>query len=98
MNWLGGSCRRPAIYTGSHNRYLIDQATVLYNRLAPYRAFQLKRPDALRLASQEHKAIIDAIVRGDGDAAHRLLANHVSLDIELFADLVAALSESGKQA
>src|SRR5579863_3489392 len=29
-----------AIYAGSRNRYLIDQATVLYNRLAPYRAFQ----------------------------------------------------------
>jgi DNA-binding GntR family transcriptional regulator len=87
-----------AIYAGSHNRYLIDQATVLYDRLAPYRAFQLKRPDALRLASQEHEAIVDAIVSGDGETAHRLLANHVSLDNELFADLVAALSESGKQA
>jgi DNA-binding GntR family transcriptional regulator len=82
------------IYAGSHNRYLIDQATVLYSRLAPYRAFQLKRPDALRAASQEHAAIIDAIVSGDGDAAHRLLANHVSLDNELFADLVAELSKS----
>lgn len=81
-----------AIYSGSHNQYLIGQATVLYSRLAPYRAFQLKRPDALRVASEEHAEIIDAIVSGDGDAAHRLLSNHVSLDNELFSDLVAALS------
>jgi DNA-binding GntR family transcriptional regulator len=81
-----------AIYAGSHNRYLMDQASALYDRLAPYRAFQLRRPDALRLASKEHQGIIDAIVAGDGDEASRLLVDHVSLSNELFADLVAALS------
>jgi DNA-binding GntR family transcriptional regulator len=81
-----------AIYAGSHNQYLRAQASALYDRLAPYRAFQLKRPDALRLASQEHKAIIDAIVAGDGDMAFNLLTDHVSLSNELFSDLVAALS------
>jgi DNA-binding GntR family transcriptional regulator len=81
-----------AIYAGSHNQYLRAQASALYDRLAPYRAYQLKRPDALRLASEEHQAIIDAIVAGDGDAAFDLLRDHVSLSNELFADLVAALS------
>jgi DNA-binding GntR family transcriptional regulator len=81
-----------AIYAGSHNQYLRTQASALYDRLAPYRAYQLKRPDALRLASQEHQAIIDAIVAGDGDAAFNLLTDHVSLSNELFSDLVAALS------
>jgi DNA-binding GntR family transcriptional regulator len=81
-----------AIYAGSHNQYLRAQASALYDRLAPYRAYQLKRPDALRLASEEHQAIIDAIVAGDGDAAFALLTDHVSLSNELFADLVAALS------
>jgi DNA-binding GntR family transcriptional regulator len=80
------------IYTGAHNHYLKDQASALYDRLAPYRAYQLKRPDALRLASEEHEAIVDAIVAGDGDEAYRLLKDHVSLSNELFADLVAALS------
>jgi DNA-binding GntR family transcriptional regulator len=81
-----------AIYAGAHNQYLRAQASALYDRLAPYRAYQLKRPDALRLASEEHQAIIDAIVAGDGDAAFNLLTDHVSLSNELFADLVAALS------
>jgi DNA-binding GntR family transcriptional regulator len=81
-----------AIYAGSHNQYLRAQASALYVRLAPYRAYQLKRPDALRLASEEHQAIIDAIVAGDGDAAFALLTDHVSLSNELFGDLVAALS------
>ena len=81
-----------AIYAGSHNQYLRSQANALYDRLAPYRAYQLKRPDALRLASEEHQAIIDAIIAGDGDAAFNLLMDHVSLGNELFSDLVAALS------
>ena len=81
-----------AIYAGSHNQYLRSQASALYDRLAPYRAYQLKRPDALRLASQEHQAIIDAIVAGDGHTASNLLRDHVSLSNELFSDLVAALT------
>jgi DNA-binding GntR family transcriptional regulator len=79
------------IYKGSHNRYLSDQASALYDRIAPYRAFQLRGPDALRLASLEHQQIIDAITTGDGDLAFRLLVDHVSLNNELFADLIAAL-------
>jgi DNA-binding GntR family transcriptional regulator len=81
-----------AIYAGSHNGYLMEQASALHDRLAPYRAFHLRRPDALRLASEEHQEIIDAIVAGNGDVAFRLLVDHVSLSNELFADLVAALN------
>jgi DNA-binding GntR family transcriptional regulator len=80
------------IYSGAHNHYLKEQAIALYDRLAPYRAYQLRRPDALRLASVEHEAIIDAIVAADGDEAYRLLKDHVSLNNELFADLVSALN------
>ena len=80
------------IYKGSHNSYLADQASALYDRIAPYRAFQLRRPDALRLASQEHQQIIDAIVSGNGDEAFRLLFDHVSLNNELFADLISAFN------
>jgi DNA-binding GntR family transcriptional regulator len=83
-----------AIYAGAHNDYLKEQASALYGRLAPYRAYHLKRPDALRRASGEHEAIVDAIIAGDGDEAHRLLVDHVSLSNELFSDLVAALSSA----
>src|SRR5262249_57529231 len=68
-----------AIYAGSHNKYLMDQAKALYDRLAPYRAFQLRRPHALRLASKEHQGIIDAIIPGDAAKPSRLLLDHVTL-------------------
>ena len=61
------------IYAAAHNDHLKDMASALYDRLAPYRAFQLKRPDTVRRASEEHAAIVDAIIAGDGDAAHKLL-------------------------
>ncbi len=80
------------IYAGSHNQYLRRQAGALYDRLAPYRAYQLKQRDALRRASEEHEAIIEAIIAGNSEEARRLLIEHVSLSNELFADLVAALS------
>ena len=86
-----------AIYKGSHNRYLAEQASALYDRLAPYRAFQLRRPDALRLASLEHEQIIQAIVSGNGDEAFRLLVDHVSLNNELFTDLIAALNLTDRE-
>ncbi len=80
-----------AIYAGSHNDYLKQQAVALYGRLAPYRAYHQNR---LRGASEEHEAIVKAIIAGDGDEAHKLLVNHVSLSNELFSDLVAALSSA----
>ena len=85
------------IYAGAHNQYLNDQASSLYDRVAPYRAFQLRRPDALRLASEEHKEIISAILAGDGDKAFRLLVDHVSLNNELFADLLSVLHLTDRQ-
>jgi DNA-binding GntR family transcriptional regulator len=80
-----------AIYAGTHNRYLMEQAQFLYNRLAPYRAYQLHRPGALETAYADHAKISDAIVAGDGDTAARLLSVHVTLDSDLFTDLVASL-------
>jgi hypothetical protein len=42
--------------------------------------------------------IIDAIVSGDGDKAFKLLVDHVSLNNELFADLIAALNLADREA
>ena len=85
-----------AIYAGSHNKYLMDQAGALYDRIGPYRAYQLRQPRALQTASDEHEKIIEAIVAGDGDTAYKLLFDHVSLTNELFGDLILALNLSEK--
>lgn len=80
-----------AIYNGSHNQYLIAQATALYDRLASYRHYELNRPGEVMRAYQEHARIVDAIVSRDGDLAYHLLKEHTTLDADLLGDLMAAL-------
>lgn len=80
-----------AIFKGSYNSYLVDQATVLYDRLAAYRAYELNRPGELSRVYEEHGAIVKAISERDGDLAYRLLKDHAMLDADLLGDLMAAL-------
>jgi DNA-binding GntR family transcriptional regulator len=84
-----------AIYAGTRNSYLMDQAKYLYDRLAPYRSYHNHRPGHLQRAYAQHQQIVDAIVAGDSDAAHKLLFEHVTLDGDLFADLLANLNAAG---
>lgn len=81
-----------AIYRGSHNDYLIAQATALYDRLAPYRLYELNRPGEVLRAFEEHTRILNAILDRNGDAAYHLLKEHTMLDADLLGDLTAALS------
>jgi DNA-binding GntR family transcriptional regulator len=80
------------IYAGTHNGYLMHHAKSLYNRLAPYRAYHIQRPGELQRAYAQHQQIVDAIVAGDGDAAYKLLFDHVTLDNDLFSDLMTSLN------
>jgi DNA-binding GntR family transcriptional regulator len=67
-----------ALYEGSHNSYLCAQATALYDRLAPYRTYELNRPGELMRVFREHAAIVDAIVARDADAARRIAGHHIA--------------------
>jgi DNA-binding GntR family transcriptional regulator len=80
-----------AIYGGSHNQFLIDQALALSRRLRPYRRLQLRVRDRVAASFAEHGELVDAIVDGDGDLAARLARDHVMIQGERFADLMASL-------
>ncbi len=84
-----------AIYTASHNLFLIDEATSLHKRLSAYRRLQLRVRDRLRTSYSEHSAIVDAIIEGDGEKAADLLRKHIIIQGERFADLIASLSTLG---
>src|SRR5690606_8530199 len=43
------------IYEGSHNSYLIGQATSLYDRIALYRAYELKREGEVKRVFEEYE-------------------------------------------
>lgn len=82
-----------AIYAGSHNQFLIEQTRNLYRRLRPYRRLQLRVRNRLANSYDEHDGVVQAIVRGDGDLAAQLLRDHVMIQGQRFADLMASLPQ-----
>ena len=87
-----------AIYTGSHNQFLIEQTRNLYRRLRPYRRLQLRVRDRLANSYNEHDAVVRAIIAGDGDLAERLLREHVMIQGQRFSDLMASLPQLTRDA
>ena len=81
-----------AIYTASHNSFLEEQSIALQRRLRPYRRLQLRVRNRMSNSFAEHAAIIEAIKSGDGEQAAQQLREHVVIQGERFADLVASLS------
>lgn len=82
-----------AIYAGSHNQFLIDQTRALYRRLRPYRRLQLRVRDRIANSYAEHDAVVAAILAGDGELAARLTREHVMIQGQRFADLMASLPQ-----
>lgn len=79
------------IYRSSHNAFLAEQAASLQRRLRPYRRLQLRIRNRVKNSFSEHEKIVDAIISGDGDAAGRLLRDHVIVQGERYGDLVASI-------
>jgi DNA-binding GntR family transcriptional regulator len=82
------------IYTGSHNSYLEETTRGMRNRLSPYRRFQLNHPGRILKSWKEHRAVVDAIVGGDAEAAAEAMSHHVTIQGDVFTDLISALPES----
>jgi DNA-binding GntR family transcriptional regulator len=80
-----------AIYAGSHNAFLIEQASQLQRRLRPYRRLQLRVRNRLSTSFQEHQSVVRAITDGDTEGAAQALRSHVVVQGERFADLLASL-------
>lgn len=80
-----------AIYAGSHNGFLAEEAAALQRRLRPYRRLQLRVRDRMANSFAEHEAVVAALQAGDAAAAGDALRRHVSVQGERFGDLVASL-------
>lgn len=82
-----------AIYAGAHNAPLADFALGLRRRVGPFRRAQFRMEGRLLRSSQEHDAVVRAIVSGDAAAAHAAMLHHVSLvedAFEAFSAIAAA--------
>ncbi|MGH6913111.1 MAG: GntR family transcriptional regulator, partial [Geminicoccales bacterium] len=79
------------IYVASHNRFLEKETRALRNRVNPYRHFITYQPGRMDNSIDEHEAVTTAIEAHDGEAAHRLMREHVNLLAESAADVIAVL-------
>jgi len=82
------------IYAGTHNAYLEETTRNMRNRLQPYRRFQLHHPGRTLKSWNEHRAVVDAILGGDAEAAAAAMSHHVTIQGDVFTDLISALPES----
>ena len=62
--------------------YLVQQLDLLYRSMALMATTSLAAEGRSQIALDEHGAIVDAIKRGDGDAAYDGLKGHISRAFE----------------
>lgn len=82
-----------AIYSASHSGFLAEQAHALQRKLRPYRRLQLRVRNRLQRSFDEHQGIVDAIRVGAAELAVTSVRNHVVVQGERFADLLAEMEQ-----
>ncbi len=67
------------IYKGTGNSYLADLTLQTRLRVSPFRRAQFRAPGRLRASNAEHDAVVQAILRGDRQAASDLMLDHIMI-------------------
>lgn len=67
------------IYDGAHNGYLADITRSTRQRLQPFRRAQFGELGRLIKSHHEHGQIVEAILRGERDAAEAAMRSHIAL-------------------
>ncbi len=70
------------IHLASHNRFLVRQLDLVHRSMALLATTSLAAEGRGETALAEHREIVDAIERGDGDAAYAALKKHISQAFE----------------
>jgi DNA-binding GntR family transcriptional regulator len=79
------------IYLGAHNAIVADFATGLRRRLAPFRRAQFQTEGRLPRSHEEHRKVVNAILKSDAAAAHTAMFHHMSLVEESFERLAESI-------
>lgn len=70
------------VHLASHNRYLVQQLDLVYRSMALMATTSLAAAGRSEIAVAEHAAVVEAIAKGDGDAAYEGLKGHISRAFE----------------
>lgn len=84
------------IYRESGNGFLANETTNLHRRLQPFRRQQLRLRGRMAQSMQEHRAILDALSKGEAEAAAEALRGHVAIQGEKFYSLIATLKRAAE--
>lgn len=79
------------LYAGCHNSVLQDMLTATRARLALFRRAQFNLIGRLSMSWAEHDRVVQAVLRGDGEAASRAMRAHVRTVGTASADYVSAV-------
>lgn len=66
-----------AIYDGTHNSFIAEQARALRERIAAFRRTQLREDGRPQRSRAEHGDVVEAITRGDGEEAAKRMRAHM---------------------
>mgnify|MGYP001248601250 CR=1 FL=1 len=83
-----------AIYDGSHNAYLAEITRSTRLRLRPFRHAQFSALGRLARSHAEHGQIVEAILRGDSDAARTRMSDHIAIVESTFRTLIRRTEET----
>ncbi len=73
-----------AIYAGAHNEPIADYTRGLRRRVGPFRRAQFQVDGRLTRSTEEHGAVVRAILSGDAAGAHAAMLHHVGLVEDAF--------------
>lgn len=79
-----------AIYQGTHNGFLAEEALALRDRMAAFRRAQLREDGRPARSRHEHGDVLHAMMRGDGDEAAKRMRAHMLNAAVAMERLVAA--------
>ncbi|MDK1378287.1 MULTISPECIES: GntR family transcriptional regulator [unclassified Sinorhizobium] len=79
------------IYRGSCNEYLEANIKDVRRRLGVYRRYPFQKPGRILQSFSDHGQVIAAISKGDGEAAGKIMRDHISSGGRVFADLVVEM-------
>ena len=78
-----------AIYAGAHNEPIADYTRGLRRRVGPFRRAQFQVEGRLTRSTEEHGAVVMAILSGDARGAHAAMLHHVGLVEDAFEAFAA---------
>jgi DNA-binding GntR family transcriptional regulator len=68
-----------AIYDGTHNGFLAATTLSVRARVTPFRRAQFRSLGRLAKSFEEHDAVVEAILRGDAEAAALAMRQHIGI-------------------